>query len=132
MNEVSMLRDRENLRNLIHNAGFGELEAYLMKYARPSIHVYTKPVDDEEQIPRGQSKIGGRPDLPNRIDWPQVRYRHGLASLPFLAQFNLSEVKPFDAENLLPGFGLLYFFGEPVNPVDARDRGRVIYFNGDL
>jgi hypothetical protein len=125
-------RDAENLRKLIRELGFDALEDYLMKHARPSIRVYTQPVEDEQHIALGQSKIGGRPDLPNGISWPQVKYHHGMGSLPFLAQFSVSEVKPFDAEDLLPERGLLYFFAEPVHPADDRDQGRVIYYDGDF
>jgi hypothetical protein len=42
----------------------------------------------------------------------------------FVAQINLSEIKSFDLENLLPKEGMLYFFVR-------YDECRVLYYNGD-
>jgi uncharacterized protein YwqG len=44
--------------------------------------------------------------------------------MPFLAQVNLQEIKPFDQENLLPDHGILYFFSE-------FDYGKVLFYKGD-
>lgn len=123
-----MERDRENLRKLIRETGFESLEAYLMDHARPSIRVYTERVEDENSIPLGSSKIGGRPDLPRDMEWVTVTYSDKTVSLLFVAQFDLAELKPYDEENLLPEHGILYFFTSlPWN----ADEASVIYFDGD-
>lgn len=125
-------RDRDNLRKLIRQLGFKELEDFLMQHARPSIRLYTTPVESEAQIPVGQSKIGGRPDLPRDMDWVTVPNHQGKPiSLPFIAQFDLAKVKPYDEEDWLPSHGILYFFADYWSATDFKDRGRVIFFDGD-
>ncbi|MBQ8513705.1 MAG: DUF1963 domain-containing protein [Clostridia bacterium] len=70
----------------------------------------------EGEIALGQSKIGGKPHLPADFEWPTY---HGMGilddekatrPLSFMAQINLADVKPYDAENVLPESGMLYFF----------------------
>jgi hypothetical protein len=108
--------------------GFESLEAYLMDHARPSIRVYTERVEDENSIPLGSSKIGGRPDLPRDMEWATATYSDKTISLLFVAQFDLAELKPYDEENLLPESGILYFFA--TRPWDD-EKARLIYFDGD-
>lgn len=61
---------------------------------------------DDATIAIGQSKIGGRPDLPASVEWPTYNNE----PLTFCAQYNLAEATPFDAENRLPEQGLLSVF----------------------
>ncbi len=107
-----MKRDRPALRRMIRKSGLGQYEEQLMQTVRPSIRVVTKHVENENDIPIGQSKIGGRPDLSQHIEWPTASPSsyEPHPSLSFLAQFNLKDIKPFDEENLLPQQGMLYFF----------------------
>lgn len=72
---------------------------------RNSIRLLTRPVDEETLRP-GDSKIGGLPDLPAGVRWPQL---HGQPQA-FLAQIRLADVQPFDKEGLLPRQGMLWFF----------------------
>ncbi len=52
------------------------------------------------------SKLGGRPELPVGVDWPQ-----GLSSARiFVAQLDLAEVRSGGGPDWLPGQGQLYFF----------------------
>ncbi|MGJ3240767.1 MAG: DUF1963 domain-containing protein [Anaerolineae bacterium] len=126
-----MKRDLSNLKRLIKEFGFEDIENELLQYSRPSIRAETIPVSDEVMIPLGQSKIGGRPDLPIGLDWSQMPPYKGKspASLPFIAQFNLSEVKLHDVEDLLPSRGMLYFFGRLPLASDTK-HGQVIFFDG--
>src|SRR5207253_2278532 len=62
---------------------------------------------DEATIEIGNSKIGGRPDLPQDLGW--FKDSNG-NSLSFLAQINFAETKAFDAANELPATGIIYFF----------------------
>jgi uncharacterized protein YwqG len=127
-----MKRDRENIRKLITEAGFGEFEDYLMKHARPSIRAYAQRTEDENIIPIGNSKIGGRPDLPQHMGWVTVdKTKEEKGSLPFIAQFKLEDIKPYDEENILPDTGILYFFADPFEVHSYVNFGRVIYFDGD-
>lgn len=86
---------------------------------------------------RGDSKLGGNPDLPSTLEWP--RY-HG-KPMVFLAQINLEELKGLDVENVLPDRGILYFFSyfkEPQSEYGAeyeflmpKDQYKVLYFDGN-
>ncbi|EPD51096.1 hypothetical protein HMPREF1210_02287 [Paenisporosarcina sp. HGH0030] len=85
----------------------------------------------EEQIPLGSSKIGGLPDLPEDWEFPSYNNR----SLSFLGQFNLKEIKPYNAENNLPISEILYIFYDVVEQPWGfeEDEGcfKVLYFEGD-
>jgi uncharacterized protein YwqG len=81
------------------------LEDNILNFSKNSINLGVK-VDNN--IPIGKSKYGGSPDLPANFVWPNW---NGLP-LSFVSQINLSEVKPFDKDNLLPEHGMLYFFIE--------------------
>ena len=83
----------------------------------------------------GASKIGGKPYLPADFEWPTFTStdddttRH----LSFFCQINLTEVKPYDNEGMLPDRGTLYFFYECESSrwgFDPDDKGsaRVFYF----
>ncbi len=81
------------------------------------------------------SKIGGKPLLPADFAWPVFTGIDDGVTRPlsFLCQINLTEVKPYDCDNLLPDKGMLYFFYESVSfrwGFDPADRGctRVLYF----
>ena len=79
------------------------------------------------------SHFGGNPHLPKDFVWPCAK--HGETELVdrplvFSAQFDLSELAPFDVDNLLPHKGLLVFFtiGQMWNFQDYEDSSRVYYF----
>ena len=80
------------------------------------------------EIPIGESRIGGLPDLPEDAAWPSPHGR----PLAFVAQFDLSEVSRYLPGSGLPEQGMLYFFydaqDEPwgYRPPD-RDGFRVLY-----
>ena len=84
----------------------------------------------------GASKIGGKPYLPADFEWPTFTSadddttRH----LSFFCQINLTEVKPYDKEELLPDRGTLYFFYECESSCwgfDPQDHGaaRVFWYD---
>lgn len=73
--------------------------------ARPSIRVLATPTN-EEQLTIGASKIGGLPDLPPEIVWPQW---NGLPQ-SFIAQFRMTDLHPYDTNNQLPPEGMMWFF----------------------
>ena len=90
----------------------------------------------EDPIPLGQSKYGGKPHLPEGVEWPRYTFEEKGKTedkpLSFLAQFNLAETHPFDTDGLLPSTGMLYFFYEMESMkwgFDPKDRGcsRVFY-----
>ncbi len=80
-------------------------------------------------------KLGGKPYLPANFEWPTFKSADdGIARpLSFFCQVNLTKVKPYDKENVLPKTGMLYFFYECESSVwgfDPADKGaaRVFYF----
>jgi hypothetical protein len=72
----------------------------------------------------GASKLGGQPDLPPKLAWPAFADDPD-EMLPFVMQFELAAVHPFDKEGLLPAKGMLYVFSD-TSPDDLRD-ARVLY-----
>lgn len=82
-----------------------------------------------ESIPCGGSKFGGKPDVPENFIWESYNDE----PLAFIAQFDLSEVSPFDTDGLLPKEGVLSFFYELESMewgFDPKNAGcaRVYYF----
>lgn len=97
--------DEQHLRDLIAEVGLDHHLDSLLKLARPAIRLKTTPVAMDD-LPVAASRFGGQPDLPPDFEWPVYDGQpHN-----FVAQFNLAEVAPFDAQGLLPDSGLLSFF----------------------
>lgn len=97
------------------------------KIARQAILLRTRK-SPEAKIPLGASKIGGRPDLPEKTEWPV--YQDG-KPLAFLAQINLAEIAKLGSPiRGLPTSGLLSVFsawgwmeegdGDPHTPEEGE------------
>ncbi|RUA10311.1 MAG: hypothetical protein DSY83_17980 [Flavobacteriia bacterium] len=74
---------------------------------------------DEASVPLGASKIYGLPHLPDSIKFP--------LGLNFIAQFNCSELKPYDVDDILPDKGIFYFFVD-----DSGVETSCHYYDGPL
>lgn len=118
---------KDQLLNAIHTAGLARLTPHLTPLMADSIRIQTQSVA-ESALSLGASRIGGRPDLPDTLAWPQWN------SLPmsFIAQFALSEVSPYDTSRLLPSSGGLYFFYDAAQETyggnaNERDAWKVLY-----
>nr|WP_276604885.1 DUF1963 domain-containing protein [Nannocystis sp. RBIL2] len=73
----------------------------------------------------GQTRLGGAPDLPPDLPWPEV---DGV-KLTFVAQFDLAELAGRAAARELPAHGLLSFFYAPIPPDGVRGHPvRVLHF----
>jgi uncharacterized protein YwqG len=87
----------------------------------------------EGDLKPGSSKLGGLPDLPEGMAWPEC---NGVP-MALLAQLCLQDIAPYDPDERLPKSGMLYFFYENkeqkwgFDPKD-RDHWKVIYYDGDL
>ena len=119
----------DDIRDALRAVHLERLTDHVIQGALPAIHL-THEVADERELPIGTSKFGGCPDLPPDLDWPMNRS----TPLTFLAQFDLTEVAPFDAETLLPPIGMLSFFYDSQSQpwgIEPDDRGgwRVLYSN---
>ena len=81
------------------------------------------------------TKVGGNPDLPKDFEWYYNCKEYGGHPLSFVAQFDLSELKDYDADQMLPESGMLYFFYDfeadaiGCYPED-RESARVFYYDG--
>lgn len=99
------IKDIESLARLIEQVGWAHRVPQLLSFVKPSIAIETHRVD-EKALPIGSSKIGGSPDLPYDIAWPEYRGH----ALDFVAQINLSDIRKNNLEQLYPPTGMLYFF----------------------
>lgn len=99
----------EKIKSFIRNSEEVQIDngdkEELIKMIRPTIGIKTK-LSDDKNVKVGKSKIGGKPDLPRDFKWPRANGKPML----FCAQYNLSELKKFDKENLLPKKGFFYIF----------------------
>jgi len=66
---------------------------------------------NEDDIPVGASKIGGRPDLPAGFSWPGTQ--------SFVLQLDLSKLPPEVIDLDLPREGLLLFFADAQEPTNG-------------
>lgn len=92
-----------------------EIETFLI----PAINIEVE--EDQSEINLGDSKFGGKPDLPKNIEWPKSENE----PMTFLAQLNLKQVSEFDIDKTLPNFGMLYFF--IANPSEFNLEHKVVY-----
>lgn len=98
--------------------------------------------ENKEKLPKGSSKIGGKPDLPKDFQWfyfngEDCKNRVENRPLSFLMQINCEEVHKYDKESLLPEKGMLYFFYELLSMswgFSPQDRGsaKVFYYDGEI
>lgn len=122
---------KQVLRMELDRAGLARGIHVLIPRALVSIRLETAPVS-EDDLPVGSSKLGGTPDLPDGMPWPEC---NGVP-MGLLAQLRLQDVAPYDVEGRLPDSGMLYFFYEAAEQAwgyDPKHRGnwQVMYFDGD-
>jgi uncharacterized protein YwqG len=67
---------------------------------------------EADQLEVGRSRLGGDPDLPPTLAWPQIQGE----PLVFVAQLDLAELARYEAATELPRAGLLSFFYAPIPP----------------
>lgn len=108
-------------------AGRPELAEELERSWKNAISFCVKTELEGKEIPIGASKVGGFPDLPPEIEYPEMSgftrtWLKGQmkgqtevvpeSSMQLMAQINLYELAQTgaDVENLLPKTGMLYFF----------------------
>jgi uncharacterized protein YwqG len=129
---MEVVMDKAALLTAFAQAGISRLQKDIDALARPSIRLYTTPVD-EDSLAVGTSKVGGLPDLPPDLIWPEF----GGLPQSFIAQIRLAEVKPYDTEGALPATGMLWFFYDAKQETygdDPQNRGawQILFQEGDL
>lgn len=87
-------------------AGLSRVLKDIDALARPSIRLYATPAASASALKLGASKLGGAPDLPTRLKWPEW---NGLPQ-SFIAQIHLPELAAYDVNKVLPSQGMLWFF----------------------
>lgn len=93
------------LRHFIETVGISRLESRIVKAARPAVRLNTSRA--RGRIAPGATKVGGVPDLPSGVAWPDF---DGVP-FSFLGQINLDEVASHITLNGRgPTNGLLSFF----------------------
>ncbi len=111
------------------------LHPVLRSLLRHAIRLHHTETAAEPSI--GASKLGGRPHLPKDFTWPTYEgedFSGETAARPlsFIAQIDLAAASVFDADDLLPKSGYLYFFYDLETQkwgFDPKDAGcaRVYY-----
>ena len=94
-------------------------------------------------VPVGASKMGGLPDLPAGIAYPECEQYlderdkyHKAQKLPLICQFDLAELAEFDILDRLPKTGMLYIFWNGDDPDYYMKKYdihtlRAYYYRGD-
>jgi len=95
--------DKAGVQTAFVAAGLSRLLKDIDYISRPSIRLFTTPVD-ESALAIGTSKLGGFPDLPSGVPWPEC---NGLPQ-SFIGQIHLADIGQVDT--LLPHTGMLWFF----------------------
>jgi uncharacterized protein YwqG len=121
--------DKTGVQAAFIEAGLSRLVKDIDLVSRPSIRLFTTPVA-ESSLRIGTSKLGGVPDLPPGLTWPQWK------DLPqsFIAQIHLDDIRPYDTNRLLPQSGMFWFFYDAQQQTfgaDSTDLGgwRVLFSN---
>lgn len=129
------MKAQENeVLELIHNSGLTRIEDEVVGLLKYSIRLRTHALI-ESTLEIGASKIGGTPDLPMEMVWPEWNS----IPLAFIAQIKLNDISAYDHEGVLPHSGMLYFFYHECDEsfsYSLKRYGsplpwRVLYFDGD-
>ncbi|MBV9707278.1 MAG: DUF1963 domain-containing protein, partial [Chloroflexi bacterium] len=126
--EVSM--DKAAVQAAFVAAGLSRVVKDIDLISRASIRLYAMPVD-VSALEVGASRLGGVPDLPTGIDWPQWKGLHQ----SFIAQIRLEDMRQYDVNGVLPCSGMLWFFYDAqqetfgADPADSG--GWCVLFNDD-
>ncbi|MEO2260484.1 YwqG family protein [Paenibacillus amylolyticus] len=108
-------------RKTLEEYGLGVAADLLLSSSRWGIRLDVSTLDEYRRT--GNSRVGGHPDLPSRMEWPLTQ--EGVP-MTFLAQLNLVDLSPYtpnDGRGTLPERGMLYFFvgaDESASPIEHR------------
>lgn len=121
---------RTEIEQAFNEAGLKARVATINQLVRNSVRLFTTPVNESTLAP-GVSKIGGHPDLPPGIHWPELKGK----PQSFLAQIRLTDLQELESYGLPPHQGTLWFFYDASQQTFGEqpgDRaGWHIFFNGD-
>lgn len=109
----------EKIPELSGDAALARVAGTLAEHIRPAVIIDADVLSGKS--PTGRSRIGGLPDLPADLHWPQ----HGGRPMSFLAQLNLGGL-PRSIDEVFPGRGMLWFFYDVEGGafgIEPSDRG---------
>ncbi len=121
-----------SLEGRLRTAGINpQLIGQVKSLARLSIRLTVQPDSGDANF-IASSHLGGQPDLPKDMAWPD---RNGIP-MSFIAQIRLEQIASLDPARQLPSRGLLSFFYDATQQTygtDPQDRGGwlAIYLNGE-
>jgi uncharacterized protein YwqG len=97
----------------------------ILATARPAI-AFKSAKAAEKSLAVGASKLGGRPDMPEKQKWPKYQD----SPLSFLGQFNLAELRPSPVARDLPDAGVISIFADTQDEDGDFSKGtwRLLYF----
>lgn len=125
------MMDKADVEAAFRAAGLSRLLKDIDYITKPAIRLSAAPVD-EATLAVGVSKLGGVPDLPPALSWPDWK---GLPQ-SFIGQIRLADVCPYDVNHVLPADGMLWFFYDAKQETygdNPADRGGCrILFSSDL
>lgn len=109
--------EKNQLFKLVENSELSHHLNFFKHHIRPAIDIIRLPIDS----PLGGSRLGGNPDLPIDMAWPE----HTYGPYRFIGQINFAEV-PNNV--LLPKTGLLslFFAEDPQDNIFWQDPNYVI------
>ncbi len=121
----------DDIRRVIEASPLVAKADEIMKLVRPALHLRTEQVESLDELPLGATRLGGRPDLPRDVAWPQ----NGGRAMEFLAQIDLAEAAKAYLPPNLPAAGWLALFCD----LEGNDWGlnhdptgwKVLFFTGD-
>lgn len=143
--------NKQDLYDFLKKNRFEKYFACLESHFKTSVSIDLQVVD-ENAIPAGSSKMGGKPDMPADYQWPETtlteKKHKSLFSfkkteektvtkhLSFIAQINLAEIREYDPDSLLPEHGILYFFHfagqDNIYDFKEEELSKVLYVDDDL
>lgn len=113
------------LDRAIEEAGFLNYQKGLQQLALKAVALETTEPDLYEQ--KGNTRFGGLPDLPLKIEYPTfTTYNGDIKGLQFIGQLNCADLAAF--QNYLPRTGIMYFF---IEDQEAPFNCKMIYYDGD-
>lgn len=117
------------IRRIIETSPLSEKADEVMDLVRPALRLRARQVD-LETLPPGASRMGGLPDLPPELPWPENRGR----PMEFLAQVDLSAAASVFLPSEMPETGWLTVFCDLEGQkgyVGESPARRVLYFEGN-
>lgn len=100
------MNDTLPIADLMREHGLARVADSLIESMQPTIALSLTPLDADEDLPIGASKVGGGCDLPRGVSWPTFQG----VNQRFMAQINLTDAASVFPGSPLPTSGLLSFF----------------------